>query len=423
MAGDIYVAVSPSTVRTGDAVSGVPGATYAATFNTVYDAIQDVTYGARDLITAVETQYYHVFEDYTEVQGNGGINDSGFASSGAFRLIIECAPGLEHKGILANAIKISFGHNFGTTCTLQKRSIVRNLHIEQTLNGGAFTCQTDGSLGDKLIISSAGQGFKIFTRGALTNSLVTNCGNNGGVTSNFNEFTLRNVHILNTTGNGFHLGGPTASGPMNIENVVILNSSGNDFEDPNNMAANGNANFDYNMSSDGTAPGTNAIINQPIVDPNIPIVSLINSDPHVVPGKALDPTINPGKDLTAEGILTDIDNQPWTSPFGRGCDQMGEFTVPVNITVKNNKTLATVQGAKVFFKAAAGGPLAEGTKIFDVDSDVLGVASDLELPFTAIQPILGKARKGTDAPFFKTGRFEGEITDVGLDLTVFLSED
>ena len=53
---DSYVAIS-TTSKTGDPVSGVPGATYDATFSTLKNAIADGTYGERDLVTEGTRQY------------------------------------------------------------------------------------------------------------------------------------------------------------------------------------------------------------------------------------------------------------------------------------------------------------------------------------------------------------------------------
>lgn len=97
--------------------------------------------------------------------------------------------------------------------------------------------------------------------------------------------------------------------------------------------------------------------------------------------------------------------------------------VVVKVTVKDAVTGAAIQDARVYIAAAAGGDLAEGTVILNALSDSSGVVQDSAFSFTNNQPVMGRVRKGSTPPLYKTSPISGIITSNGLDLTVFMVED
>jgi hypothetical protein len=100
-------------------------------------------------------------------------------------------------------------------------------------------------------------------------------------------------------------------------------------------------------------------------------------------------------------------------------------TVSVNVTCKDAVTGANIQDVLVYLYAGAGGGLAEGTPIINkVLTNSSGVASNsaFELVGTS-QPVVGRARKGSGTPLYKTSPISGTITSAGLDVTVFMISD
>jgi hypothetical protein len=97
--------------------------------------------------------------------------------------------------------------------------------------------------------------------------------------------------------------------------------------------------------------------------------------------------------------------------------------VTVKITTKDAETSAVVSGARVYIEAAAGGDLSIGTVIMNTTTDGSGIARDTGFAFTNNQPITGRTRRGTSAPFYKTAPISGTITSLGLDVTAFMVKD
>lgn len=97
-------------------------------------------------------------------------------------------------------------------------------------------------------------------------------------------------------------------------------------------------------------------------------------------------------------------------------------TVSININVRDAVTLANIQDARVYIVADAGGPLAEGTVIVNSLTNASGNISS-SFSFDGNQPIIGKVRKGTSSPLYKTSPITGTITSNGFTNTLFLIPD
>ena len=97
--------------------------------------------------------------------------------------------------------------------------------------------------------------------------------------------------------------------------------------------------------------------------------------------------------------------------------------VAITIAVKNATDGANIEGAIVYIEAAAGGPLTAGDVIMSQLTNASGISEDAAFNFTSNQPVVGRVRKGTSAPYYKSSSLSGTITTGGLVQTVFLIED
>ncbi len=110
-----------------------------------------------------------------------------------------------------------------------------------------------------------------------------------------------------------------------------------------------------------------------------------------------------------------------SAPFGGTIVIATEQTLTV--TVKDAKTGAAIENARVLVEAASGGALTAGTAIIDaVLTNVSGVAS-ATFDYTSDQPVTGRVRKGSVSTAYKTGSVSGTITAAGFDVTVLLVPD
>jgi len=98
-------------------------------------------------------------------------------------------------------------------------------------------------------------------------------------------------------------------------------------------------------------------------------------------------------------------------------------TVTVKVTVKDAATTNVIQDARVYLKAAAGGPLSEGTVILNALSDVDGVVQNTAFDYTADQPVTGWVRKGTASPLYQTAPISGTIDANGYNTIAFMVAD
>lgn len=116
---------------------------------------------------------------------------------------------------------------------------------------------------------------------------------------------------------------------------------------------------------------------------------------------------------------SDVDTTKLSTPAG-GTITIVE-SVPVTFTVQSLSG-TPVENARVYITAAAGGPLTEGTVLFNDLTNASGVAT-FNLNYSSDQPITGTVRKGSSSPFYKTGAVVGTISSSGLDNNIFLILD
>jgi len=96
--------------------------------------------------------------------------------------------------------------------------------------------------------------------------------------------------------------------------------------------------------------------------------------------------------------------------------------VPVLITAQDVSSLAAIDGARVLIRAAAGGPLPIGTVLYNDVTDVNGQIT-FNLNYSANQPITGRVRRGTTAPYYKTSPISGVVTNTGYTQVVLMIGD
>jgi len=82
-----------------------------------------------------------------------------------------------------------------------------------------------------------------------------------------------------------------------------------------------------------------------------------------------------------------------------------------------------IQNARVYVEASSGGPLVEGTVLFNDLTDTNGTVSFNFLYDGNAQPVVGRTRKSSVSPLFKSQPLTGSITSSGLNLTVFMDSD
>jgi len=104
----------------------------------------------------------------------------------------------------------------------------------------------------------------------------------------------------------------------------------------------------------------------------------------------------------------------------KGADQ-DEYNIIATITnVTTNAYDYTVAGSPT---TPATGTITSTAIILNDDTNGSGIVQDAGFSFTSDQPIAGRVRKGTTAPYYKTSPVSGTITSSGLDLTVFMVGD
>lgn len=96
--------------------------------------------------------------------------------------------------------------------------------------------------------------------------------------------------------------------------------------------------------------------------------------------------------------------------------------VTVTITVLDNADSTVIVGARVYIEADTGGPVTAGTEIMNATTNGSGIATTT-VDLSASQPIIGRVRKGSADPYYKTGQLAGPIAFTGLSETVRLVEE
>lgn len=108
------------------------------------------------------------------------------------------------------------------------------------------------------------------------------------------------------------------------------------------------------------------------------------------------------------------------APFG-GTLRIAERQT-LTVTATDLRTGDPVQNARVYIEAAAGGDLAAGTEIMNELTNVSGIAT-VTFDYVVDQPIVGRVRQGTTAPYYETGTIAGPLSAEALDAVILLVED
>lgn len=96
-------------------------------------------------------------------------------------------------------------------------------------------------------------------------------------------------------------------------------------------------------------------------------------------------------------------------------------SAPLSITAVDS-TLTPIQNARVYIKAAAGGPETTGTVLLTGVTNASGVLTGT-YGYSSSQPITGWVRKSTGSPTYKQALVAGTIGSTGYSTTVFLVKD
>lgn len=133
-------------------------------------------------------------------------------------------------------------------------------------------------------------------------------------------------------------------------------------------------------------------------------------------------SVNSGITLTinvASGAST-----PSVENNGLGNVDIVAGQVTLTVTVQDINTASKLQNARVYVTADSGGPLAQGTVIIDKAlTDANGQASDTR-SYASDQPITGRVRLSSSAPYYITAPIAGTISSTGgLNLTVQMVPD
>ncbi len=136
-----------------------------------------------------------------------------------------------------------------------------------------------------------------------------------------------------------------------------------------------------------------------------------------------------GTDVYWEGtsgtLTINLVNGTNASTYSSGGGTVEFVSSPVTTTIKvvDATSKANIQNARVYLVAGAGGPLTEGTVIFNTLTDSNGEVSDTRA-LSSDQPVSGWVRKGSTSPYYKTSGITGTISSTnGLSLTVQMIKD
>jgi len=102
---------------------------------------------------------------------------------------------------------------------------------------------------------------------------------------------------------------------------------------------------------------------------------------------------------------------------------LDQAEVDLAVTVLDAATLAPIQNARVYVLAGPGGPLTEGSVIINGLTNSSGQILVNSYAYAGDQPVIGKARRGTNPTFYKSAIISGAITTSGLDVSAFMVKD
>jgi hypothetical protein len=108
---------------------------------------------------------------------------------------------------------------------------------------------------------------------------------------------------------------------------------------------------------------------------------------------------------------------------GAGTVSVVSGQVTTTLTVVITGTVTPIEDARVYLVATGGGPLSDGTVIFNDLTDVNGEVSDIR-SLAADQQVTGWVRKSTGSPYYKTSPISATIDNAtGLSLTIQMIPD
>ena len=97
-------------------------------------------------------------------------------------------------------------------------------------------------------------------------------------------------------------------------------------------------------------------------------------------------------------------------------------TVTLTVNVEDSSGTA-IENARVYLKAASGGPLAVDTEILNDLTNASGIVTDSSFDFSSNQPVTGWVRKSSSSPYYKTAPISGTITSTGFTTTAIMISD
>lgn len=125
---------------------------------------------------------------------------------------------------------------------------------------------------------------------------------------------------------------------------------------------------------------------------------------------------------TGNLVINSIDSNPSTSNVVGG---VGTVTINNAVTLAfkvQNSASANVANARVYLIADEGGPLTANTLIINSLTDAAGEFST-SFNYSTDQPVIGRIRKSTESPFYRTFPIVGTITDVGFTVNAIMISD
>jgi hypothetical protein len=97
--------------------------------------------------------------------------------------------------------------------------------------------------------------------------------------------------------------------------------------------------------------------------------------------------------------------------------------VTVKVIAKDSSDYSLIENARVYLVADAGGPLSQGTLIFNQLTNASGYVQNTEYLYTADQPVVGWIRRATTPTLYKPTDIVGTITSSGLTITGIMVPD
>jgi len=131
-------------------------------------------------------------------------------------------------------------------------------------------------------------------------------------------------------------------------------------------------------------------------------------------------TINEVTNSSGGAVTLNLTNSTVTTNTGPSITIVNAVVVRVTA---NDTSGSPIEDARVLLVADAGGPLPVDTEILGANTNASGIVEDTAFNFTSNQPVIGRVRKGTNTPYYKTSALSGTITSAGFEAAVFLVED